>query len=708
MLLNRLGAHIAGYSPPRIAPSAQWATTGARSSGFGTANPAAPADPARTGPKAIGRVLTPPMLTVAGDIRLALEVGEEVSVAGGAAGVVVNAWFEGNKVTIPQKTTTAYTAADGTTSWVSNGLTFNRKRRNVYEVTLDYATWLALRTPNAAGADFYWEIIPNNVAIQPTVIGPLVYHARNPGVTGVAGVTNGQYDAAIDIDSSQAESSPTRFQSLKNAATYCKANGKIRPKITFKNSRTVAGGNAEDWGTALTVPFTGAITWMECFCDPGVTVEITTATGLVAANLRYAGIALLGSGFKLRLDKMTQYYQDNNEHQRLEAVEIYDANGANSAFGNTKLTNTLPFIRQGSGVEMYMQDCYIHDCLNGPFGIKMCLNNRIEHISGDCFQMNDTSHGNSLYDHNSSVLRDPAQHHSVSITNNFGSNLSIAISGTPTSTARTVTLTGAVAATFALNTTIGGGHFENQDVVNFLVGQGITSSLLDNTFRALQLQMDSASPTANFPTQVLSPGQTINIGACVDIHADVGQFFGVNVTNKLFKYNTCMMIDVSVAGVFLDQASSNFMDFEIAYNLLDSGTRSYFNSTESHVMIHHNTFITTCEFVVNSAAGPFAPDGFCRFEYNVCELWQWNLAGAGTTTNFPMNHNFTRKDAAVSIPSNNPPQYSNDTVRDQNVHAWATFVDTTSGKYWPLAGQLLANDGKQMGWKIGNGQFNDF
>lgn len=258
---------------PTIAPTNQW--TGTAGTGFGTANPNAPLDPTRDGPKAMGRLLTTPQISFGEDHTIVVTA----DAYGGVS--TVRAWCEGNSVdlTLGQ---VPYTDANGV----------SRELRG-YSVALDHAAIMAL---NPTGDMYvYFEIVPIlSSVIQTRVIGPYHYYARAPGV-GAGKV----YDYEVRVIPGSPAVAGVSYPTIIAALNYMQS-------VSAKFPHILLSGDGQRFTTAGTVTTirNAATSWAIIEAEPGTTAYLgnddTTWT-----LPGYDGLCFRGSSIVMEVYRMT-------------------------------------------------------------------------------------------------------------------------------------------------------------------------------------------------------------------------------------------------------------------------------------------------------------------------------------------------------------------------------------------------------------------
>jgi len=259
-------------APPSglLFPSASW--DGTAGSGFSPAQLVALEDPIRTGPKMILRPLQPPEVAFTEDHTL-------VASAASFDGVdTVEIWCEGNYVAQANRGWFDDVAPDGSTF-----------QRYGFGATLDHSVIQAFGFAEGAMHIYFKAPTPAGSTIQPRVMGPYLYYARNPGVG--AGC---EYDFSVFVKPGATTQPGIRYPTIVSALLYCSQQSKLRPRLVLEDTaRYTTAGNI------AAAAHTGSMWWT---LEPaaGVTATLgnwdindTVGTSWYCDNLHFKGDIVL-------------------------------------------------------------------------------------------------------------------------------------------------------------------------------------------------------------------------------------------------------------------------------------------------------------------------------------------------------------------------------------------------------------------------------
>jgi hypothetical protein len=281
----------------------------------------------------------------------------------------------------------------------------------------------------------------------------------------------------------------------------------------------------------------------------------------------------------------------------------------------------------GTTSPYYFTDCDAHDLFNGLSYGNLVLSCNLQRISGDALQNNLCIHNTSMYDLNASGWRVATNNPAVTIVNNTGFTVTLAVDKAPNgSNPRTATLTiNGTPNTYTINQTGSGtaasgtGQWTFGEFVAWLNGfSGISATIQSagTVFRLFQINYGANSPTVQITPTIIASGAGTIFGANYDEHADASQQFGTP-QNCIHQYNRFDNIGPDTASQiwFFDHSGSSitfwstWIDYDISYNFSNpvspSPSRSQINSPASHVSWRFNTFVNTFDMEeTNTAATP--------------------------------------------------------------------------------------------------------
>jgi len=265
-----------GAAPPPSAPGgAAIATVGPHANWNGTAGSgaAAPADPARTGPKAIGQIITCPGQRVSTQLLLKIPCDayggiKQVNISGDCAAATITGM-------------SVLDFAD------VNGVT---RKEFYHAVYLDSAAFVAKGgTAGSRRANIYAEIVPNNAAVQKRVLSFYFY----PEATA--------NDGTYNVGTGQT------YTTIRAALSQARTDGRQSPLIQIK---TTGFYEMEDstWGIAA-----GGKGFAVIAHDPGVVATIRRGAAFNPTNQAswkwtpgWDGIEFRGSGIVIDTRNTTQ------------------------------------------------------------------------------------------------------------------------------------------------------------------------------------------------------------------------------------------------------------------------------------------------------------------------------------------------------------------------------------------------------------------
>jgi len=244
-------AVVTDIATVKLVPTSQW--TGAAGTGYGGANPAAPTDPTRTGPKMACRLLRPPEVAFSDDYIMVVSAASYDGVE------KVTFYCEGQEVEVLAPKWWPITKPDASTLYVYG-----------YGIQFDHAAIQAFGVAENAMNIYVKATPPTGSTIQERVLGPYLYYARDAGVG--AGCV---YDFEVYVDPLASDAPGVRYNTIIKALQYCATNSKLRPHIVLERttSYTVSG--------ALSAGRTGNMWWT---IEPASGITATLGTFVNLAN----------------------------------------------------------------------------------------------------------------------------------------------------------------------------------------------------------------------------------------------------------------------------------------------------------------------------------------------------------------------------------------------------------------------------------------
>jgi len=269
-------AVVTDIATAKLVPTSQW--TGTAGTGYGGANPAAPVDPVRTGPKMVCRMLQQQQIAFADDYTLVVHASSDDGVES------VTFYCEGQEVEVLAPKWWPKTKPDGTTLYVYGyGAQFDHSAIQAFGVSENAMNVYMKATP------------PTGSTIQERVIGPYLYYARDAGVG--AGCV---YDFEVYVDPLATDNPGVRYNTIVKALLYCSQQSKLRPHIVLERT-----GRYTTAGNISSNPHTGSM-WWTIEAASGVTAQLGNfdiSTG-IGTSWNCDNLHFLGAGIVFELAAM--------------------------------------------------------------------------------------------------------------------------------------------------------------------------------------------------------------------------------------------------------------------------------------------------------------------------------------------------------------------------------------------------------------------
>ncbi|MEM6907359.1 MAG: hypothetical protein AAF494_01665 [Pseudomonadota bacterium] len=542
---------LPGSIPPALSPGP--AFDGSPGSGSATV----PEDPERTTAKPTGHFITPPHLTITGELLVGVIAfaNNNGSLIGGIARV--RFFFEGAFVDVTEPSFQTFTRFDGST------------------YTL-FGYWLRATKGSQLGeASIFAEVVPAAAGIQSRVIGPHNLVLRD---------TEFEYD--ITMDPSQPEVAGQNYQTLLAAFHYLRSVNAETARITGSGSSVDVSGfvnflHFEPVGRIV-------IEWSE-----PVTIGATLA-GFGEWEINVGKLHWRGANITFDFEYFTNFGSRTGYSQPLfERVRFTNSAG---------FTPELP-MKGPPPVAFRFEDVGEDGCWFAECAFDYLLNpteQRAELVRGSIFEnvANDLFTGakavvsNVIDGYDTSSFR--AEIDAIAINGPAGAT--IAISGGNDANTRVVTAKegGIEVGTFTVGKTSafrGGNQFNNSNVVDWLNSlSGWSATLLDDTRRATSLGLANTNGAAFGDTDVSSG---LTLVSQFDLHPDWIQGVissSAVLENRVFYGNETWGSEAQL--VFL--TNGEYRDIAIVNNAFHqndgSGYLSQLDSSQRHFMMVHNTF----------------------------------------------------------------------------------------------------------------------
>ncbi|MEQ8409956.1 MAG: hypothetical protein RIB52_00225 [Erythrobacter sp.] len=649
-----------------LGPSTFW--TGLPASGFTIT----PTDPARTTAKPACRLVEVPnqRFTDALVVSAMAFANDNGTLIGGVDRVRFH--FEGNAIDVVAPALRSFTRRDGSTY-----------------VLPCYSARLTKPSGTTGEAHLYIEAIPADATMQSRVIGPFSYFMEDT-----------EHDIELEIAASEAEVAGERYQTLRDALLYTKAQNSVAPKYTFTEDATIG---VADLGDVNDIQATGPFATITH--APGVTVTFGN-TSLDTNNAqyrpKYKKLHFRGGGIVFDFRNVTRWRVENDQFYWLEGVTITNSDpaGPNALFAKGKRP-TAELFERGN----YYTDVHCEWADNAFGGApKLIRGAYVEEALNDFGNNAECSVGNKVLNGDNTVWWNNPSGPAISIIYDSvagsGAAATVEKSGGGNSDGvYTFKVDGSTVGTFtALNswTAFEGDQYSVSSLVDYINGDGayagtgladsdpgFSATLLDDSRQAAQLSLTGGNGKA-VPAQDITD-TALELFAEFDLHSDFLQCGdNADLENHIIAFN-----DVRNWGgqiIHIGGFTDRYMyDSFVINNLLDGVEQGYISNPRDRIMAHfvfaHNTFN---DQVFTLGDGIW--DGYSMIANNFAA----GLAGDATGTDLIVKNNHV----AEALPDNGRPNSGStitggtgDTVGGTKADL---FVDEANHDFTP-AGVLVTN-----------------
>lgn len=482
-----------------------------------------------------------------------------------------------------------------------------------------YGWWITLVRPEGKSGlgNVFFEAVPADDTIQNRVLGPFQF-----------GMDDAVHDAEIEIAPSQPEIAGARYQSLKNAFTYCRDNALANPLLTI-----VEAGEFYSTGQ-LGGPAYTPQGWVTVQADLPVTFGLEDFLGDDINQMRpkMGGLRFKGANITFDMRNVSNLFAESSKDWWLDGVSFINSAGR-PAMWRQGVRPTGHVVRGNP----WLTECSFYGLPNACNSASLVRGCTLSMGYGDTMSDALCAVGNRVDDWDASVdflLDIPAMDVTYAGTE---ADATLALTSYSDANGRVLTAQwGANSASFTVGSSkhywsgASGDGYSVQDVADWLNSlEGWSASVLDNSRRASALGLPDGKG-AGF-SGASAKDVTLQLMTCFDIHGDFYQMKNGGPSNVVIVGN--IVSNYSGQDIFLG-ATTPALDYfvvnnafhnktgPIQYGSADTTFSQMARSQHSHVVIAHNSWATQ-GFRFNTYSGLDA-DSYCLFGNNSVRSLAWS------------------------------------------------------------------------------------